>query len=351
MRPLILTAETERRLTGWFGGECSGRDATTLDGVALWSIAASTGIFFTTIHSQDFKDVDGDRAIGRQTIPIVFGALARFTVIIPLLLWSVGLSVVWGLDVATCATFVLLGIFVGAQYVVGKTVHEYQVAFYWYNVSPPNSLHPWLRKLMGSFGAAALVVRRTFVASVLSHVLRMTLTPSDAPCLGTCYPVLLVPVSRRVTSYCRVHTCTYSRPFLLGSRIDRPDVYFWFTYWLAGCYANRTHTVLSQRERFRQLDLFPPYNLRRAVCLLSVCLIAVSSPCGCSIATFLSVGPCYVIAQVRHVQVKSTSAYAPTNITTELRRAVRNIDGPCLQEKQMILCGQAQGRAQEPQYW
>lgn len=113
-----------------------------MDGVALWSIAASTGIFFTTIHSQDFKDVDGDRAIGRQTIPIVFGALSRFTVIVPLLLWSVGLSVVWGLDIATCATFVVLGLFVGAQYVVGKSVHEYQVAFYWYNVRPSFLLLP-----------------------------------------------------------------------------------------------------------------------------------------------------------------------------------------------------------------
>ncbi|RDX47517.1 hypothetical protein OH76DRAFT_1354186 [Lentinus brumalis] len=125
----------------------AGRDPTTLDGVALWSIAASTGIFFTTIHSQDFKDVDGDRAIGRQTIPIVFGALSRFTVIVPLLLWSVGLSVVWGLDIATCATFVVLGLFVGAQYVVGKSVHEYQVAFYWYNLwlSAAHSLPAYYR--------------------------------------------------------------------------------------------------------------------------------------------------------------------------------------------------------------
>ena len=55
--------------------------------------------------------------------------------IIPLLLWSVGLSLFWGLDAATCVVFVLLGIFVGAQYVMGKTVYEYQIAYYWYNVS------------------------------------------------------------------------------------------------------------------------------------------------------------------------------------------------------------------------
>ncbi|KZT21919.1 hypothetical protein NEOLEDRAFT_1072671 [Neolentinus lepideus HHB14362 ss-1] len=112
----------------------AGSDTSKLDIVAVWSILASTGIFATTIHTQDFKDVDGDRAIGRQTIPIVYGKHARWTVIGPLLLWSAGLSVFWGLDVAASAAFVLLAMFVGVQYIIGKTVKDYQLAFYWYNV-------------------------------------------------------------------------------------------------------------------------------------------------------------------------------------------------------------------------
>ncbi|OJT05251.1 hypothetical protein TRAPUB_3958 [Trametes pubescens] len=109
-------------------------DPTRLDGIALWSVLASTGIFATTIHTQDFKDVDGDRAIGRQTIPIVFGSAARWTVIVPLVLWSVGLSVFWGLSVVAGAAVTVLAVHVGVLYLNGKTIHEYQVAFYWYNV-------------------------------------------------------------------------------------------------------------------------------------------------------------------------------------------------------------------------
>ena len=114
-----------------------GLHARDLDPVALCSIVCSTGIFATTIHSQDFKDVEGDRAVGRQTIPIMFGASAKYTVLVPLLLWSTGLSALWRLDGMTCAALVLLATWVGVQYLVGRTVHEYQVAFYWYNVRRP----------------------------------------------------------------------------------------------------------------------------------------------------------------------------------------------------------------------
>ncbi|EIW54163.1 uncharacterized protein TRAVEDRAFT_132393 [Trametes versicolor FP-101664 SS1] len=112
----------------------AGADPTRLDGIALCSVLASTGIFATTIHTQDFKDVDGDRAIGRQTIPIVFGAAARWTVIVPLVLWSVGLSVFWGLGIVAGAAVTALAVHVGVLYLNAKTIHEYQVAFYWYNL-------------------------------------------------------------------------------------------------------------------------------------------------------------------------------------------------------------------------
>ncbi|KAI0753485.1 UbiA prenyltransferase family [Daedaleopsis nitida] len=111
----------------------AGTSPNHLDGVALCSIAASAGIFATTIQAQDFKDVDGDRAIGRRTIPIVFRTQAKWTVIVPLVLWSVGLSALWSVDFASCFALVVLAMFVGLQYMSGKGRKEYQVAFYWYN--------------------------------------------------------------------------------------------------------------------------------------------------------------------------------------------------------------------------
>ncbi|KAH9889261.1 UbiA prenyltransferase family-domain-containing protein [Cubamyces lactineus] len=112
----------------------AGSDPRRLDSIAMCSILASVGIFVTTIHAQDFKDVEGDRAVGRRTIPIVFGDAAKYTVLFPLLAWSLGLSVFWGLEYITAAAFTALATYVGALYLRAKTVREYQVAFYWYNV-------------------------------------------------------------------------------------------------------------------------------------------------------------------------------------------------------------------------
>ncbi|KAH9851147.1 UbiA prenyltransferase family [Lenzites betulinus] len=112
----------------------AGVDPTRMDGIALCSVLASVGIFATTIHTQDFKDVDGDRSIGRRTIPIVFGEAARWTVIVPLCMWSLGLSVFWGLDVITAAAFTALAVYIGILYLRAQSVHEYQKAFYWYNL-------------------------------------------------------------------------------------------------------------------------------------------------------------------------------------------------------------------------
>lgn len=112
-----------------------GADCSKLDTIAWLSVCISAGIFATTIHSQDFKDTEGDRVIGRQTIPIVFPSIARYTVLIPLLAWSMGLSAVWHLDAVTGSAFTLLAAFIGARYLVFATVHSDQVSFYWYNVS------------------------------------------------------------------------------------------------------------------------------------------------------------------------------------------------------------------------
>ncbi|KAK7014388.1 UbiA prenyltransferase family [Favolaschia claudopus] len=110
------------------------RDPSKLDGIAILSIAISAGIFLTTIHAQDFKDEEGDRAIGRRTIPIVLPTIARYTVIVPLTIWSAGLSLVWKLGIIETAAFIMLALSVGAQYLASSTVKADQVSFYWYNV-------------------------------------------------------------------------------------------------------------------------------------------------------------------------------------------------------------------------
>ncbi|KAF9475242.1 hypothetical protein BDN70DRAFT_915057 [Pholiota conissans] len=112
----------------------AGTDRHRLHTVAVLAICLSGGIFATTIQSQDFKDEAGDRKIGRQTIPIVFPMIARYTVLVPLIMWSFGLSHLWQLDLLSACIFSSLAVVVGISFIEAETVKEKQVAFYWYNV-------------------------------------------------------------------------------------------------------------------------------------------------------------------------------------------------------------------------
>jgi 1,4-dihydroxy-2-naphthoate octaprenyltransferase len=105
-----------------------------MDSVALLAVAISTGIFATTIQTQDFKDCDGDRRIGRQTLPIVLPELARYTLLPILLIWSMGLSVLWNLSAPVAGAFIGLALLVALRYITMRDLRSDQVSFYIYNV-------------------------------------------------------------------------------------------------------------------------------------------------------------------------------------------------------------------------
>lgn len=111
-----------------------------LDWAAILSVFLSAGIFATTIHAQDFKDVYGDKMVGRMTIPIVMPRIARYTVIIPMSLWSLSLVYIWGVDWATATVFLGICLLVGIRFLRLTGVHDDQVSFYWYNVSSDVSM-------------------------------------------------------------------------------------------------------------------------------------------------------------------------------------------------------------------
>ncbi|KAF9060126.1 hypothetical protein BDP27DRAFT_1394455 [Rhodocollybia butyracea] len=98
-------------------------DYRSLDNVGLWSIMLSFGIFATTIHT-----------IGRKTIPIVHPHIARWSVLIPLLIWSLCLSGIWSLKTPEEMCFILLSAHIGTRYLRLDPVEDDQVSFYWYNV-------------------------------------------------------------------------------------------------------------------------------------------------------------------------------------------------------------------------
>ena len=112
----------------------AGSDRYRLDDAGVLSIFLSAGIFATTIQAQDFKDVVGDKLIGRQTLPIIFPSYSRYTVIVGLLAWTATLSQIWHLDHLVAVIFFALAIYVGMRFLKYEGVHDDQVSFYFYNV-------------------------------------------------------------------------------------------------------------------------------------------------------------------------------------------------------------------------
>ena len=111
-----------------------GSNRHALDNVGVMSVIASAGIFATTIQAQDFKDTEGDRLVGRKTLPIVAPYTARPTLMLALMLWSVGLSALWGLSIYAALAFNILSFTVGMRYVSLDSVKDDQRSFYLYNV-------------------------------------------------------------------------------------------------------------------------------------------------------------------------------------------------------------------------
>jgi 4-hydroxybenzoate polyprenyltransferase len=106
----------------------------SLDDVAKTALLCSAFIIFTTIHAQDFADVEGDRTSGRRTLPIVAPKAARTSMILLLVVWSAVLSLVWGLDRATSSAMLLLGTFVGIRYLYLHSKDDDKRSYLWYNV-------------------------------------------------------------------------------------------------------------------------------------------------------------------------------------------------------------------------
>lgn len=86
------------------------------------SVCASAGIFATTIQAQDFKDTEGDRLVGRKTLPIIHPLWARPTLMLALQIWSIGLSLFWHMDIVTSMAFNFLSMLVGYRYISLKSI-------------------------------------------------------------------------------------------------------------------------------------------------------------------------------------------------------------------------------------
>jgi len=106
----------------------------TVDTSGLYAVLISISILATTYHVQDFKDHDGDRAIGRKTFPIVHPVLSRWQIFIAMMLWSLAVSYFWQLNMMETSIIFVLGAYVGLRFFIRKDRRKDQVSFYWYNI-------------------------------------------------------------------------------------------------------------------------------------------------------------------------------------------------------------------------
>ena len=113
----------------------TGQSEKDADGIVCIAIALSAGIILTTIHTQDFKDVVGDAAVGRVTLPIAYPVLSRVATAFFLVAWSWGVSRTWWLDDVTAAVMGISGMAVGISFVARRDIHADKVSFYMYSVS------------------------------------------------------------------------------------------------------------------------------------------------------------------------------------------------------------------------
>ncbi|KAF8839047.1 hypothetical protein BDN67DRAFT_818519 [Paxillus ammoniavirescens] len=100
----------------------AGSDPSQLSQTGRLAAQLSVAVFATTLHCQDFKDADGDRLTGRRTLPMMFPVASRISVGLGLPLWSLCLCYIWDLDWLCTAAFLAYGCFVGARFMLYRTV-------------------------------------------------------------------------------------------------------------------------------------------------------------------------------------------------------------------------------------
>ncbi|KAI0325840.1 hypothetical protein GY45DRAFT_183908 [Cubamyces sp. BRFM 1775] len=92
-------------------------------------------IIMSTIQAQDFKDVEGDAAIGRETLPILYPGASRVVTAALIPMWSVLVTRLWTMDKVLSVSTVLVGCAAGLSFVVGpRTRASDERSYKLYNV-------------------------------------------------------------------------------------------------------------------------------------------------------------------------------------------------------------------------
>ena len=93
-------------------------------------------VIFTTIQAQDFKDVDGDVLINRQTLPILLPTASRLGTSLLVPLWSLFFVYCYRTaNPVVSAAAVVLGAITGTRFWFERTRDSDKMSYLLYNVS------------------------------------------------------------------------------------------------------------------------------------------------------------------------------------------------------------------------
>lgn len=92
-------------------------------------------IIATTVQAQDFRDVDGDTANGRTTLPIIWPVGSRCITFASIVLWSAFLACASTVNFCTGLLFTLGSFGVALRFVLVQDKKGDGRSYLWYNVS------------------------------------------------------------------------------------------------------------------------------------------------------------------------------------------------------------------------
>ncbi|KAF7359991.1 Digeranylgeranylglyceryl phosphate synthase [Mycena venus] len=118
-----------------FGATTIMNSGSQLDIIALQSLLCSCLVILTTIHAQDFSDIDGDVALGRVTLPIYAPSTSRVFTFIALVVWSDILGLLWSIGPRSHLALCGLGGVVGWRFFQFRTRKDDANTYLAYNVS------------------------------------------------------------------------------------------------------------------------------------------------------------------------------------------------------------------------
>ena len=106
-----------------------------IDAIAIRALRSSGLIILSTIHVQDFPDVEGDIALNRKTIPIVAPVISRALTSIMIIFWSVYIAIIWRIGNWCSGVLLSVGLIVAWRLYFLRTASEDKKSRATYNVS------------------------------------------------------------------------------------------------------------------------------------------------------------------------------------------------------------------------